>query len=837
KNFIRKSQIVNRNLERLTLFVDVILPLPISGTFTYRVPYDLNDFVATGKRVVVQFGSRKIYTALVRNIHQTPPAKHVPKYILSILDDLPIVSDVQFAFWDWISSYYLCHPGEVMNAALPSVMKLASESKVILNPAFNGEMDDLNEKEALLLEALGHRNMIAISDVVKILDQQKVISVIKTMIDKGIVLLEEELKDRYRPRREKVIELSEELASSEEELRILFDTLEKRAPKQLEVMMTFVHLTKYEAGKACSISRSALMEKVSGGDGALNALIKKGALTVTERQVSRMHSGDQPVSSATIKLTEDQQLALNTIKSEWNEKEVVLLHGVTSSGKTEIYINLIQEVLDTSKQVLYLLPEIALTTQIINRLRKYFGDRVGIYHSRFNEQEKAEIWNRTVDRQYDVMLGARSAIFAPFTNLGLVIVDEEHDSSFKQYDPAPRYNGRDAAIILGKFHNAKLLLGSATPSLESYFNARQGKYGLVELMTRYREMEMPQIEVVDIKQEHRTGQMKAHFSSVLLGKMENALKNHEQVILFQNRRGFSLRLECETCHWMPSCKNCDVTLVYHKKINQLRCHYCGFVTRIPEKCPECNGVKIRMKGFGTERVEEELQILLPEARVARMDLDTTRSKHRLQKILTDFEQRKTDVLIGTQMVTKGLDFDHVSTVCILNADNMLSYPDFRSGERSYQLMTQVGGRSGRKERRGEVIIQTWQPANPIIRNVVNNDYQAMYLEELSQRKQFNYPPFYRLIVLRLKHRKPEVLNKAASMLASHLRKAFGKRILGPEYPMVARIMNLYIKQIMIKMERGGEILAMKQKLQKILEEFDKTKEFSGVRVIIDVDPV
>ncbi|MBE0647581.1 MAG: primosomal protein N' [Bacteroidales bacterium] len=824
-------------MERITLFADVILPLPISGTFTYRVPYDLNDAVTIGKRVVVQFGSRKIYTALVRNIHQTPPSKHIPKYILSILDETPIVSNVQFDFWEWISSYYMCHPGEVMNAALPSVMKLASESKVVLNPSFSGDLGELNEKELLLLEALGHRETISISDVVKILDQQKVIPVIKTMIDKGIVLLEEELTERYRPKMEKIVSLSDELASGEEELRRLFDALEKRAPKQLEILMTFIHLTKYEPGKPASISRSFLMEKLTAADGALNALIKKGVFVVTEKQVSRIHSGDQPISSSTIKLTEDQQLALNTIKSEWEQKEVALLHGVTSSGKTEIYINLIQGTLDAGKQALYLLPEIALTAQIINRLRKYFGDRVGIYHSRFNEQEKAEIWNRTVDHQYDVILGARSAIFTPFSNLGLVIVDEEHDSSFKQYDPAPRYHGRDAAIILGKLHNARVLLGSATPSVESYFNARQGKFGLVELMTRYREMEMPQIEVVDIKQEHRMGKMKAHFSSVLLGKMEKALKNREQVILFQNRRGFSLRLECETCHWMPSCKNCDVTLVYHKKINQLRCHYCGFVSRVPEKCPECNGVKIRMKGFGTERVEEDLQILLPDARVARMDLDTTRSKNKLQKILTDFEERRTDILIGTQMVTKGLDFDHVSTVCILNADNMLSYPDFRSGERSYQLMAQVGGRSGRKKRRGEVIIQTWQPSNAVIQQVVNNDYQAMYLSQLNDRKKFNYPPFYRLIILRLKHRNPEVLNQAASILAADLRTSFGKRILGPEYPMVARIMNLYIKQIMIKMERGGGILAMKQKLRESLEEFDRKKEFSGVRMTIDVDPV
>jgi len=470
-------------------------------------------------------------------------------------------------------------------------------------------------------------------------------------------------------------------------------------------------------------------------------------------------------------------------------------------------------------------------------LRKYFGDKVGVYHSRFNESEKVEIWNLTMQHQFEVILGARSALFAPFLNLGLVIVDEEHDTSFKQVDPAPRYHGRDAAIYLARMHGAKTLLGSATPSIESYFQAKSGKYGLVELFERYGDLALPQIRIVDIRQEIRKRQMKTHFSSVLLEQIEKALAGKEQVILFQNRRGFSLRLECEACHWMPTCRNCDVTLVYHKKNNQLRCHYCGYIARIPEKCPECHGTAIRMKGFGTERVEEDLQILFPDARIARMDLDTTRSKHAHQKIIHDFEERKIDILVGTQMVTKGLDFDHVSSVAILNADNMLSYPDFRSPERSFQLMTQVSGRSGRKNKQGQVIIQTWQPAHPIIRDVVNNDYAAMYLQQLNERKKFHYPPWSRLIILRLKHRKPEELNKAASILATELRKVFGSCILGPEYPIVSRIMNFYIKQIMIKLERNSPVGTMKEKLVKVWEKVSRTKEFSGVRIILDVDPV
>ena len=824
-------------MERLTLFADVILPLPVSGTFTYRVPYALNDAVKEGKRVVVQFGSRRIYTALIRKIHQKPPARHVPKYILSILDEAPIVSDIQFDLWDWIASYYLCHLGEVMNAALPSVFKLASESKVVLNPLFSGDTSQLNEKELLLMEALGNQKTIAISDVMKILDQQKVIPFIKTMIDKGMILLEEEIKDKYRPKKDTFIALSDRLVASEEMLRENFDLLEKRAPRQLEVLMTFIHMTGYTQGEAVSINRSALLKNLKGGGSALDSLIKKEIFILTEKQVSRIDSGAKGISTDNIKLTKIQGDTLVNIRNGWHEKDVVLLHGVTSSGKTEIYIKLIQEAIDTGKQVLYLLPEIALTTQIISRLKKYFGDRIGVYHSRFNEQEKAEIWNRTIENQYDVILGARSALFAPFTNLGLVIVDEEHDSSFKQYDPAPRYNGRDAALFLAHLFGAKALLGSATPSLESYFNAKQGKYMLVELFQRYGNFPLPEMQVVDIKNELRQGKMKSHFSSVLLARLKQALDNKEQTILFQNRRGFSLRLECEVCHWMPSCKNCDVTLVYHKQINQLRCHYCGFVTRVPEKCPECNSTQIHMKGFGTQRVEEDLQIMFPEARIARMDLDTTRSKHGHQKIITDFENQNIDILVGTQMVTKGLDFDHVSTVCILNADNMLSYPDFRSAERSYQLMAQVSGRSGRKKRRGEVIVQTWQPSNEIIRDVVANDYQAMYLKQLNERNRFKYPPFNRLIILRLKHKKSDKLNKASSILAADLRNVFGKRILGPEYPMVSRIMNLYIKQIMIKLERGGKLVSMKEQLKETIEVFSRNKEFSGVRVIIDVDPV
>lgn len=832
-------------MERITLFADVLLPLPVGGTFTYRVPYELNDQVQKGVRAVVQFGSRKLYTALVIRVHEIPPASRIPKYILSVLDENPVITPIQHVFWDWLAGYYLCHPGEVMNAALPSAFKLASESRIALNPVLPDDLPDMSGKEMLLIEALHNRKSIAISEVAKILDQQKTIPLIKTLIEKGIIIPEEELNDPYKPKREVFVRLMPDYADDEDALKRLFDQLEKRATKQLEVVMTFIRLSKYGFGELQEVKRQVLLKQSNGSSTQLEMLIGKGVFGTYHKLVSRFDTAGKGSDTDLIELTDGQQEALAKIRESFETRDVVLLHGVTSSGKTEIYIKLIREVIDHGKQVLFMLPEIALTTQIISRLRKYFGDRVGVYHSRFNVHERVEIWNAVLDRsrsgqpaerQYDIILGARSSLFLPFSNLGLVVVDEEHDPSFKQMDPAPRYSGRDAAIYLAHLHGAKTLLGSATPSVESYFNAVQGKYGLIGIFERYGNMEMPQIRIIDVRVSLRQGLMKSHFSSALLGQIETALENKEQVILFQNRRGFSLRLECDLCHWMPTCKNCDVTLVYHKKINQLRCHYCGYVSRIPDTCPECHGVQIKMKGFGTEKVEEELGLIFPKARIARMDLDTTRSKHSLQQIIGDFESRKIDVLVGTQMVTKGLDFDNVSLVCILNADNMLSYPDFRAAERGYQLMAQVSGRSGRKYKQGSVIIQTYNAGHPVIRDVVNNDYLAMFNQQLAERQKFRYPPYTRLVLLKLKHKDPEMLNKAADELARSLRGVFGKRILGPEFPIVSRIMNYFIKHILFKIERGISSGEMKLKMLEVIEKFQQESTFRAVKVIMDVDP-
>ena len=831
-------------MDKITRFVDVLLPLPISGTFTYRVPFLLNGEIKPGIRVVVQFGSRKIYTALVLRVHEKPPQERIPKYLLSLLDSEPIVTPVQLRFWEWLSTYYLCCPGEVMNAALPAALKLASESKIALSPDLPTDLPGLNEKEFLLIEALRNRKVIAVSEVAKILDQQKTIPVIKTLIEKGLIISEEELQDTYKPKRVDFIRLMPLYAEDEDALRSLFEQLEKKARRQLEILMTHIRLSQFGFGQIREVKRQDLLKQSKGTAAQLLLMVEKGVFEIYGRVVNRLESEMGESALLNAELTEIQDEAAKQIRHSFETKEVVLLHGVTSSGKTEIYIKLMQEVISQGKQVLFLLPEIALTTQIINRLRRYFGARVGVYHSRFNVHERVDIYQAVLKNNhqegefqpYDIILGARSAVFLPFSNLGLVVVDEEHDASYKQMDPAPRYNGRDAAVYLAHLHGAKTLLGSATPSIESFYNVSQGKYGFVALTERYANIEMPLIQVVNTREALRQGLMKSHFSSVLIDQLKVVLSQHEQAILFQNRRGFSLRLECDICHWMPVCMNCDVTLVYHKKINQLRCHYCGFVSRVPEKCPECQSLQIKMKGFGTEKVEEELGLILPGTKIARMDLDTMRSKHALQQIIADFEAGKIDVLVGTQMVTKGLDFDNVSLVCILNADNMLSYPDFRSAERSYQLMAQVSGRSGRKNKQGKVIIQTRQPGHAVIKQVVDNDYEAMYRLQLAERQKFGYPPFTRLILLKLKHRDPELLNNAANILAGNLRKLFGKSILGPEYPMVSRIMNYYIKHIMVKIERGRNLVASKNSLADVIGRFRQESAGRSVKVIIDVDP-
>jgi len=862
-------------MSRTTYFVDVILPLAIPNLYTYRVPFDWNEAIAVGKRVVVQFGRGKLYSALVRNIHQSPPKQYEAKYIDSILDEHPIVNTKQFELWDWMSQYYMTNIGDVMVAALPDGLRLASETKIVLNPERNQQLN-LSDKEHSILEALEIRTTLSISDVSEILDQKTVYPIIKTLIEKGAVLILEELKEKFKPKIESFVRITD-YGNDEENLKIIFPLLEKKAPKQLDVLLSYIKLSERYTQKTVTnkllptykeVKKSDLLKLASGAEAALKSLVQKNIFEIYEREVGRFANIDY--STKVSQLNETQQQVYESIQQQFgwkrkmeNEipKDVVLLHGVTSSGKTEIYVKLIEQVIAQGKQVLYLLPEIALTTQIINRLRKYFGDTVGVYHSKFNGNERVEIWNNVLraenleskvgsntatnsnlDNQqqtinYKLIVGARSSLFLPFSNLGLVIVDEEHDTSFKQYDPSPRYNARDAAIYLAHIHKAKTLLGSATPSIESYYNAQEGKYGFAEINQRFGGVQMPEILIADVKEAMRKKQMKSHFTPLLLDTVSLALQNKEQVILFQNRRGFAPQLECNMCAWIPQCTNCDVSLTYHKTSNQLRCHYCGYSIKPPTKCAACGDTNLKMKGFGTEKIEEELSIFYPRAKIARMDLDTTRSKFAHQHIIQDFEGGNIDILVGTQMVTKGLDFENVSMVGILNADSMLNFPDFRSFERSYQLMAQVSGRAGRKNKRGKVIIQTQNPDHSIIQEVVHNNFLAMYTEQLLDRKNFNYPPFFRLIEITIIHRDVDMVNASSKYLADELKKHFKKRVLGPEFPIVSRIRNLYHKNILLKIEREASVAQVKKILSGLLIRFKTNSDYKSIRVQIDVDPM
>lgn len=823
---------------RITLFAEVLLPVPVPGTFTYRVPYLLNDSIHVGQRVAVQFGKTKILSGLVVGLTEKVPEVEV-KYLSDILDSEPIVNPIQLRFWEWVKTYYLCHLGEVMQAALPSALKLSSESKVALSPDFVLDSMALNDYEYLIVEALQVQPKIAISEVSKIIGFKKVMPIVRTMMEKGILVIEEELNEKYKARYERFVRLT---GTYREEARLqkLMDRLTKRAYKQLEVLLAYLTL-----GGDCDndIKASELLKKADANSSVLKAMADKGIFEVYEHQVSRLKDFKAQTPTSSIQLTEAQQRAFNEVHDGFESDQPVLLHGVTSSGKTEIYIKLIQEAIDEGKQVLYLLPEIALTAQIINRLKQYFGDKLGVYHSRYGTHERVEVWNQVNDfaksriPQRSIIIGSRSAIFLPYSHLGLIIVDEEHDSSFKQTDPAPRYNARDAAIVLGHIHKAKVLLGSATPSYESYYNALNGRYRLVELTQRYGGVEMPEIVLSDMRVERRRKTIQADFGSVLLDAIKETLDNKRQAILFQNRRGFSLRIECDDCHYIPQCINCDVSLIYHKQQNVLRCHYCGYTTSVPNECPSCHSTNIRMHGFGTEKVEEDLKILLPNARVARLDLDTTRSKTDYQNILEAFQDQETDVLVGTQMVTKGLDFDAVKVVGILNADNMLSFPDFRAHERSFQLMAQVAGRAGRKGQQGQVIIQTYDPSHPVLQDVLHNDFKGLYEKQMATRRQFGYPPFYRLVMIRLKHKDYQKLNPAATELSSMLRPIFKQDLLGPEYPIVSRVKNFYIKQMLVKFNREHNAQQVKELIINKIHQFQLLPEYKSVIVQIDVDPI
>ncbi len=815
------------------MFVDVILPLNLKQLYTYSIPKELDKQVVTGKRLVVQFGKKRIYTALAYKIHDKKPDAYQPKAILSVLDESPVVNEFQFQLWDWMSKYYMASHGSIMNAALPSALKLESESKVLLNDKFGDDFSELDNKEYLIAEALLVNQTLTIQEVQQILDQKTVYHILQSLLKKGVIIISEDLKEKYKPKTIEVVLLKPSLKKSEQKLKAVFDDLQK-APQQLKLLMTYLHLE--QQGHTIPIPKEILLKEADVSSSIYKQLVNKGILTSEKTRIDRVKSFDEQADNH-IDLSEAQQEALNEIKDCFKNKSVTLLHGVTSSGKTQIYINLIQEALNEGRQVLYLLPEIALTSQITDRLKKVFGKDLGIYHSKFNDNERVEIWNKTLHSEYKVILGVRSSIFLPFDNLGLIVVDEEHDSSYKQFDPSPRYNARDTAVFLSTVHKeAKVLLGSATPSLESRKNAEDEKYGLVRLNKRFADVEMPQITMVDTIEEKRKNRLKSHFTSTLIEHIEKTLEQKEQVILFQNRRGYAPYLECSKCSWIPQCKFCDVSMTYHKYSNDLRCHYCGFRTQPINTCSACGSHEMKVQSFGTEKIEDELRIFFPEALVGRMDLDTVRTKHGHEKVIREFENKQIDILIGTQMITKGLDFDNVGLVGVLSADHLLNFPNFRAGERAFQLITQVSGRAGRKKKRGKVVVQTSNPEHPILLNIKNNDFISFYANELIHRKQFKYPPYYRLIRIVLKHKKGYEVIKAANQFYGILKKQLASYVIGPSEPIINRIKSYYLQEILIKIDKDD--IARLNFAKKIAEQsIDQIqREYKSTIFNIDVDP-
>ncbi|MHB9054664.1 MAG: replication restart helicase PriA [Paludibacteraceae bacterium] len=816
-------------------YIDVILPLPLGNTFTYSVPDEWVADIRIGMRVVVPFGKKKMYTAVISLIHSNAPTLYAAKEILGLLDDQPIVRYPQLKFWEWMSAYYQAYPGEVYQAALPAGLKLESETQVRINTESDGEIV-LSDKEQKIVDVLSDGKIHSVAELNKVTGMRDTLPTLKLLMEKGLVEISEELAEKYHPKTESYVRMTEE-TSSQDRLHQTFDEL-YRAKKQLALLMKYIELSKcLSKNNILEVSKKELLEKSGCSAAVLTGLVERNVLEVYQKQTGRLDRSEV-LTEEKYPLNEVQQQALEEIKLQFKEKNTVLLHGITSSGKTELYIHLIDQALADKKQVLYLVPEIALTTQLTARLKRIFGNKLAVYHSRFSDAERVEIWNNLLcDKDYEVVIGARSAVFLPFRQLGLVIVDEEHETSYKQFDPAPRYNARNAAIVLASLHGAKTLLGSATPSIESYFNAKTEKYGYVAINQRYQDMELPDILIADTKEAYRKKQMEGHFTPLLKEKIVKALQNREQVILFQNRRGYAPYLECKACSYVPKCKNCDVSLTVHKYLNKLTCHYCGYTEQIPELCPVCHTPNLENKGFGTEKIEQEIEEFFPEARVQRMDMDTTRNKKSYDKIITDFEQGKVDILVGTQMVTKGLDFEKVSLVGILNADNMLNFPDFRSHERAYQLMAQVSGRAGRKNKRGTVVLQTSNPEHPVIGQVIRNDYAAMFQTQASERKLFSYPPFTRLIEITIRHKDVKILDTAASELAVELRKIFGKRVFGPNIPPVSRIQNFYIKNILLKIEIEASVTQAKELLRQTTDLLLVRPSCKALKISLDVDPV
>jgi primosomal protein N' (replication factor Y) len=825
----------------MLFFVEVILPLSLAKTFTYSVSEAEYLYIKKGMRVAVPFGKSKIYTALVIDAHQIKPDLYEAKEIHQILDEKPIVNEIQIKHWQWIASYYMCAIGDVYRGAMPTALLLESETLITAKKVIVIDEAELTDEEYLIYQALQIQSSLKVKDIIAILNKKNIFPVIQKLIDKNVLVLEEEMQDTYKPKLVRYVRLHAKYDANQG-LAALMEDL-KNATKQKEVVLCYFQLkasgkTYANAGKDESkpITVKKLVEQSQSSSSIVKALIDKGIFEEYFIQQDRVvYSGK--VSDKELQLSEIQNQAFVAIKDNFNTKEVCLLHGVTSSGKTEIYIKLIEKYLATGQQILYLLPEIALTTQLVGRLRNHFGDKVAVFHSKYNNNERVEVWNQVLQNseKAQITIGARSALFLPFHDLGLIIVDEEHEQTFKQMDPAPRYHARDTAIVLANFYKSKVLLGSATPSIETYFNAVSDKYGLVEIKERYGKVMMPDIALVDLKDKYFRKRMKGHFSDTLIDGIASAVSLGEQVILFQNRRGYSPLLECMTCGHVPQCQQCDVSLTYHKHKNQLRCHYCGYSIAKPTHCHSCSSVDLTTKGFGTEQIQQELEILFPDSKIGRMDQDTTRGKFGFEKIIDSFKNREIDILVGTQMLAKGLDFDNVSLVGIMNADNMLYHPDFRAFERSFQMMTQVAGRAGRSEKQGKVIIQTYNPDHNTIQQVTTNNYAGMYKEQLYDRQIYKYPPYYRIIKLTLKHRDFEKLKEGANWLYQVMNQNLQIPVLGPEEPAINRIRNEYIRTIIIKLPQNTSIVGTKKTIQKMLNSFDAVAQYRAIKVMVNVD--
>ncbi len=815
----------------MPFFAEVILPLSLSKTFTYRISEAEFHFIKNGMRVSVPFGKSKIYTALVIALHQNEPTLYEAKEIHQILDEFPVVNEIQIAHWQWIASYYMCAIGDVYRGAMPSALLLESETLISQTNNVFIDASELSDEEFLVYQALQQQSSLKVKDIMAILNKKNVFPILQKLMDKQILVVEEEVQETYTPKLIRYVRLNSKWEAPDT-LNILLESL-KNASKQRELVL---HYFQIQASDKKPLAVKKLLEVATSSASVLKGLIEKDVFEEFHLQEDRV-SYKGAVKEQKPKLSLVQEQAFQEIEVSFETKEVTLLHGVTSSGKTEIYIQLIEKQISKGKQVLYLLPEIALTTQLVSRLQTYFGNKVAVYHSKYSNNERVEVWKQvlTSSEKAQIVIGARSSLFLPFSKLGLIIVDEEHEQTFKQQEPAPRYHARDAAIVLASSHQAKVLLGSATPCLETYFNTQSNKYGLVTIKERYGKVVMPTIELVDLKDKYFRKKMSGHFSDQLLEEIASALSQEEQVILFQNRRGYSPVVECMTCGHVPQCAQCDVSLTYHKQKNQLRCHYCGYSMANPTHCHSCSSVHLTTKGFGTEQIQQELIALFPAAKIGRMDQDTTRGKFGFEKIIDSFKNREIDILVGTQMLAKGLDFDNVTLVGIMNADNMLYYPDFRAFERSFQMMTQVAGRSGRSEKIGKVIIQTYNPNHNTIQQVTRNDFMGMYKEQLYERQMYHYPPYFRLIKFTLKHRDFEKLKEGSAWLYQVMHQNLKIPVLGPEEPAISRIRNEYIRTILVKIPQNQSLQGTKKTIQKILDSFDTVSQFRAISIAVNVD--